>query len=59
MWIVKGAAAQRNALYYPQAEWVYRIPQLVDGLQKLGYRKTAKFFTPREVALIIDYLGEP
>lgn len=39
--------------------WVYRIPQLVDGLQKLGYRKTAKFFTPREVALIIDYLGEP
>ena len=57
-------------LYFPTANsahtavnhlmaWVYRIPQLVDGLQKLGYRKTAKFFTPREVALIIDYLGEP
>lgn len=57
-------------LYFPTANsahtavnhlmaWVYRIPQLVDGLQKHGYRKTAKFFTPREVALIIDYLGEP
>lgn len=57
-------------LYFPTANsahtavnhlmaWVYRIPQLVDGLQKLGYRKTAKFFTPREVALIFDYLGEP
>ena len=23
------------------------------------YRKSAKFFTPKEIALIIDYLGEP
>ena len=39
--------------------WVRRNPDLVNGLHKLGYRKSAKFFTPKEVALIIDYLGEP
>ena len=38
--------------------WVRRNPDLVNGLHKLGYRKSAKFFTPKEVALIIDYLGE-
>ena len=56
--------------YFPQAKhphtavnhlmaWVRRNPDLVNGLHKLGYRKSAKFFTPKEIALIIDYLGEP
>ena len=57
-------------LYFPTANsahtavnhlraWVGRNPALVNGLHKLGYRKSAKFFTPKEVALIIEYLGEP
>lgn len=57
-------------LYFPTANsahtavnhlmaWVRRNPDLVNGLYKLGYRKSAKFFTPKEVALIIEYLGEP
>ena len=57
-------------LYFPTANsahtavnhlmaWVRRNPDLVNGLHKLGYRNSAKFFTPKEVALIIDYLGEP
>lgn len=39
--------------------WVKRIPEVIEGLQKLGYRKTAKYFTSREVKLIVDYLGYP
>lgn len=39
--------------------WVKNIPELVEGLQKLGYRKTAKYFTSREVQLIADYIGNP
>ena len=57
-------------LYFPTANsahtavnhlmaWVRRNPDLVNGLHKLVYRKSAKFFTPKEIALIIDYLGEP
>ena len=57
-------------LYFPTANsahtavnhlmaWVRRNPDLVNGLHKLGSRKSAKFFTPKEIALIIDYLGEP
>ena len=57
-------------LYFPTANsahtavnhlmaWVRRNPDLVNGLHKLSYRKSAKYFTPKEVALIIDYLGEP
>lgn len=39
--------------------WVKKIPEVVEGLQKIGYRKTAKYFTAREVKLIVDYLGYP
>ena len=57
-------------LYFPTANsahtavnhlmaWVRRNPDRVNGLHKLGYRKSTKFFTPKEIALIIDYLGEP
>lgn len=57
-------------LYFPTANschtavnhlmaWVKRIPELVERLQKVGYRKTAKFFTAREVQLIVDFIGYP
>ena len=57
-------------LYFPTANsshtavnhlmaWVKKIPEVVEGLQKLGYRKSAKYFTAREVQLIVDYLGYP
>jgi len=39
--------------------WIHRNPELTEGLVKLGYRKTAKFFTPKEVGMIVEYLGEP
>lgn len=39
--------------------WIRRNPELIDGLVKLGYRKSAKYFTPKEVSMIVEYLGEP
>lgn len=39
--------------------WVRRSPILQEELAKLGYKKSAKFFTPKEVGLIVEYLGEP
>lgn len=32
---------------------------LVWELEKVGYQKTCKYLTPRQVAIIVDYLGEP
>ena len=57
-------------LYFPDASsahtavnhlmsWIRRNPQLKEQLEKMGYRKSAKFFTPKEVKLIVEYLGEP
>lgn len=39
--------------------WIKRCAELYDLLNNIGYQKNAKFFTPREVKLIIEYLGEP
>lgn len=39
--------------------WVNRCTELREALEAAGYRKTAKFFTPKEVAKITEYLGCP
>ncbi len=39
--------------------WIHRNPTLKEQLEELGYRKSAKFFTPKEVGIIVEYLGEP
>ncbi len=39
--------------------WVNRCTELREALEAAGYRKTAKFFTPKEVAKITEYLGTP
>lgn len=39
--------------------WINRCRPLLAALNAQGYRKTAKWFSPREVRLIIEYLGEP
>ena len=57
-------------LYFPQSNnphaavnhlmsWVNRCTSLRHELEAAGYRKSAKFFTPKEVAKIVDYLGSP
>ena len=39
--------------------WIHRCQPLLAALQAGGYRKTAKWLSPREVRLIVDHLGEP
>lgn len=56
--------------YFPQSEnphsavnrlivWVNRCAPLKAALEARGYRKTAKWFNPLEVRLIVEHLGEP
>lgn len=56
-------------LYFPEADprcarkhlrrWIYKCPELVARLADLHLSIYSKVFTPRQVALIIEYLGEP
>lgn len=39
--------------------WISRYKGLMQTLETMGYRKSAKFFTPKEVAEIVRCLGEP
>jgi hypothetical protein len=39
--------------------WINRCKVLRQALEVVGYQKTAKFFTPREVEMIVKYLGAP
>lgn len=39
--------------------WINRCHPLLTALQSVGYRKSAKWFAPREVRLIIEHLGAP
>lgn len=39
--------------------WIIRCKELHQKLLLSGYSSTQRFFTPRQVRLIIRYLGEP
>ena len=62
--------AELALLYFPTAQnthsavnrlmaWIKRYPGLEERLLSLGYRKTSKFFSSREVSVIVECLGEP
>jgi len=36
-----------------------RYPDIIQELERMGYRKTDKIFTPRMVAYLFEELGEP
>lgn len=39
--------------------WIRIHPTLPGELARTGYRKTTKLFTPQQVYLIVESLGEP
>lgn len=39
--------------------WINRCMPLRQALDAKGYKKSAKFFTPKEVKEIVEYLGCP
>lgn len=56
-------------LYFPDTDpktatnhlmrWLNRSPALLEKLKDMHYRRSDKFFTPRQVDLVVDFLGEP
>ena len=69
--IVRGMTKKELAyLYFPDASsphaatnrlmsWIARCRPLAEALLRTGYVKSAKWLTPLQVQLIVDYLGEP
>lgn len=39
--------------------WLHYYPNLIDNLRVIGFSDTSKTFTPAQVRLIVDALGEP
>lgn len=39
--------------------WIKRCQPLCEQLAATGYKYTAKYFTPRQVEIIVGFLGEP
>ena len=59
-----------SLLYFPTAytphsavnhlmNWINRCEPLRQALEAQGYQKRSKWFSPREVRLIVEHLGEP
>lgn len=56
-------------MYFPQSRrktalqnlsrWIQGCPELWDGLRRMGYEKTRKYYLKTEVELIVKCLGEP
>ncbi len=56
-------------MYFPDSQprtavnhlmaWVRRCTPLWNELEQTGYYKDSKAFTPRQVRLVVEYLGEP
>lgn len=48
----------RTAVNHMMA-WVRRCTPLSEQLEAAGYEKSSKGFTPRQVRMIAEHLGEP
>ncbi len=48
-----GAAWQKLSM------WIHLYPELTERLKAIGYSPHQRVFTPRQVAMIVEALGEP
>ena len=48
-----------NPTYYTLAAWIRHNKALKGELEKVGYNKYRRTFTPLEVKVLVKYLGEP
>jgi hypothetical protein len=39
--------------------WINYYPNLMDDLRSIGFSDSSRSFTPAQVRLIVDALGEP
>ena len=40
------------------SQWIRRDEELLADLLKAGYKKGQRMYTPRQVSILIDHLGE-
>ena len=40
-------------------QYIHRADGLLEALEKTGYSRAARHFTPKQLALVLMYLGEP
>ena len=52
-------AASPHAAVNHLMSWIKRCKVLTEELEEMGYQKTAKYFTSREIRAIIRQIGEP
>lgn len=48
-----------NAAWRRLAEWIEHYPGLTERLAASGYQSGSRSWTPAQVAMIVDALGEP
>ena len=48
------AAARKKLM-----QWINLYPNLMDDLHRAGFSESSRSFTPAQVKLIVDALGEP
>lgn len=41
------------------SHWISRDEELLAELRKAGYRKGQRIYTPRQVTILTDHLGDP
>lgn len=41
------------------SQWIYSSPQLLKRLLILNWKKRAKYFTPKQVKVLIEYFDPP
>ena len=61
--------SELDLLYFPQSaplvgtnrlmRWIYSCLPLMLELEATGYQRSQKYFTSRQVSLIIRHLGDP
>lgn len=39
--------------------WIHTCPQIVEKLQQTNWKKRAKYFTPKQVKILIEWFDEP
>jgi len=41
------------------SQWIYNSPRLVEKLNDADWKKRSKYFTPKQVKLLIGHFDEP
>ena len=59
VWTYGVGATLLSRTYRKMKKWILRCPGLLQRLYDLGYQPEHRSFTPLEVRVIVDALGEP